>query len=663
MKQESTALLAWSKPRMRKSWASLFLILALVLCNFTISRAQAINQTAVWPSTTWTLSGTYNATALLADPTGVDANLSYDDDAAGIGSTDILQLESPAIDLTAAQTAGENWITISFDYDYNFGDLFDLEYWDADAASWTVLTSIPDNSSTISGWCTSTSYVNFTSDTLDIAAFTATQLSGFKYRFHYDASSVYGWGFCVGPPTILSITPPSCLQPTMITSANITGTTADFSWDAPASGTPVNYHWVVVESGDPLSTIPPTASGTTAHVAGTTTYTEALSGLSGQTSYDVYIVTDCGSMDSSSWIGPTTFTTLCVNINTFPSTEPFDDVPAACWLEGNGGSSSTGPATTGAGDWIEDGFLNNGSTGAARINIYSSADMDWLISPSYEIPAGSSFELSYNVGVVDYASTSLTDPWESDDSVLVMVTTDGGMTWTELLSYHDQNVPSSTGQTESIDLSAYAGETIQFAFVSVEGALNGPSDLDFSIDSLVVGAPVISFALEFENLQAQLIDQHIMIEWSMTGAEQGEAVEVQKYRSNHWETLGSITADNRQNYSYRDGDVEPINTYRISHNDKTSGTVTVMKDGNSAVSIHPNPAGDYVYVELLNQVTDLVIVKIYDMMGREVLSQSIETHSNQVTENVDISRLSAGTYLMRVENAGNTLFSTKLMKR
>ncbi|MEY8847334.1 choice-of-anchor J domain-containing protein, partial [Psychroserpens sp. XS_ASV72] len=181
-----------------------FLLLAMVGC-FWLSYAQTVNEPTNWPNASWTLSGTYDAGALLGDPT-VDANFSYDDDAAGSGSTDILIAESPVIDLTAAVGNGETELTLDFDYNYNLGSVFDLEYYDADAASWVTWQAIADNSSTTSNWCGAIAGTT-TSSVLDVSGFTATQQSGFRYRFNYDASSVFGWGFCISTATLNSAAP------------------------------------------------------------------------------------------------------------------------------------------------------------------------------------------------------------------------------------------------------------------------------------------------------------------------------------------------------------------------------------------------------------------------------------------------------------------------
>ena len=301
----------------------LLTILLVSVCCLTGS-AQTLNQSAAWPNSNWTLSGTFDAGALIADPTGADANWSYDDDAAGSGSTDELQLASPVIDLTPASTAGETLLTITFNYNYNLGAIFDLEYYDADAASWLLLEAIPDNSSTTSNWCGS--LMSFTSQEFDISGFTTTQLSGFQYRFNYNASSVFGWGFCTDAPTITSAAPPACPDPSALSAGAITSNSADLSWTENGSATAWDIELVDITAGG-------TAMGTVTYNDVTNPYTAT--SLAANNDYEFYVRADCGSdnTDVSAWVGPIAFKTLC-NAAAAPFSESFDaGVTPDCWSQ------------------------------------------------------------------------------------------------------------------------------------------------------------------------------------------------------------------------------------------------------------------------------------------------------------------------------------------
>ena len=81
-------------------------------------------------------------------------------------------------------------------YNYNNDDILQFEYWDADASSWNIFYG-PINADTAgaptNNFCSGTTEA-YTTDVLNIAGFTATQLSGFRYRIYFD-DLVGGPGF------------------------------------------------------------------------------------------------------------------------------------------------------------------------------------------------------------------------------------------------------------------------------------------------------------------------------------------------------------------------------------------------------------------------------------------------------------------------------------
>ncbi|MDB2631208.1 GEVED domain-containing protein [Ulvibacter sp.] len=273
------------------------------MCLLTIStiNSQVLNQSANWPNTNWTLTGTYDSGALLADPT-LDSNFSYDDDAAGGGSTDILIATSPSIDLSSAYNAGETLISLSYEYNHNAVYSLNLEWYDADTATWNLLNTLPDNSSSLSNWCAST--VSSTSETLDISSFTTTQQQGFQYRINNDSSSGWGWGFCINSPVITSAAPPSCEDASATMSA-ITATGATATWAA-ANGA-ASYDWEVVPTGSAQGV------GVVASGSGETGLSVSITGLTSNTAYDFLISSDC----TTDYASAVSFTTICDTITSF----------------------------------------------------------------------------------------------------------------------------------------------------------------------------------------------------------------------------------------------------------------------------------------------------------------------------------------------------------
>ena len=306
------------------------LLISLLAFFVWQGNSQILNQAASWPNASWTITGNYNAISLASNPT-LDPNFSYNDAAGGFFSpNDQVIAESPIIDLTAAIAGGESWINIDYEYNMYAAPLFNLEWYDADGMSWIIWDVIPENSTDQSGWCNAT--VSTTSSNLDASSFTPTQLAGFKYRFHYDAPG-YTWGMCVTSPTIISSSPPFCLNPTNLTAINVVDISADLTWDNTGA---LTYN---VEYGPTGFTL---GSGT--QILNTPNNYENISGLSPLTSYEFYVQADCG-IAQSAWIGPFSFTTSCA-VSIAPWTETFTGTTnPLCWTQ----------STTTGGPWVYTG--------------------------------------------------------------------------------------------------------------------------------------------------------------------------------------------------------------------------------------------------------------------------------------------------------------------
>ena len=149
----------------------------------------------------------------------------------------------------------------------------------------------------------------------------------------------------------ISVFEVNCPEPSGLTVANITSTTADISWTA--GGTETAWEVVV----QPIGTGVPTGAGTVAanpYMATT---------LTAVTDYEVYVRADCGAGGFSSWAGPVNFLTAC-DVFVPDYLEDFTTITPNCWDEANDGDPTTGPMNLGASDWNQDGYLNNGFDGA-----------------------------------------------------------------------------------------------------------------------------------------------------------------------------------------------------------------------------------------------------------------------------------------------------------
>ncbi|MDP9960952.1 fibronectin type III domain-containing protein [Chryseobacterium lathyri] len=177
------------------------------------------------------------------------------------------------------------------------------------------------------------------------------------------------------------------------------------------------------------------------------------------------------------------FTTVC-GVITPGYTNNFSSFPGTCWSLANGGTPATGPGTGTTNLWVNDGFLNSGSTGSARINLYTTGRQGWLKSPAFNLSAGG-YRVKFDYGVTGFNVTT-SSVMGSDDVVQFVVSTDGGTTWTVLKTWDTTNTPTNTSNTYIFDLAAYTGTNTVFAVFGSDGTVDDAPDYDFFVDNFVV---------------------------------------------------------------------------------------------------------------------------------------------------------------------------------
>jgi hypothetical protein len=274
---------------------------------------------------------------------------------------------------------------------------------------------------------------------------------------------------------------PTCLAPTALTATNISATAADLGWTENNTAT----SWEVQYGVDGFDQA---TEGTTVTTANNP---YNLSGLDPTTAYDYYVRSNCGSGDGdSAWAGPFSFTTPCAVYNS-GYTEDFTTFIPNCWTEAAGmlAAPTTFTSTTFS-SWTGDGFGNNGTSGAARINIYGGSVDEWLISPSLALTGND--QISFDVAYTDFNNTGVTEEYGVDDVFAVIISTDNGLTWSSANTLRRWDNAGSadsftdfttTGSNFTIDLSSYSG-TVKVAFYSESTVSNADSDL--SIDNFAI---------------------------------------------------------------------------------------------------------------------------------------------------------------------------------
>ncbi|MEQ3667801.1 MAG: choice-of-anchor L domain-containing protein, partial [Olleya sp.] len=378
-----------------------------------------------------------------------------DSDANGNGTLLLETLTSPVFDASAATA-----LFLDFDQYYrNIGaDNAIVEVFDG-----TAWVEVLNQTASIGGFNAPDQ------QHIDITAYANANM---QVRFIYNDADSWAWYWLIDNVLIYNAT---CPNPSGLTLDAVTSTSVDLSWTL--GGTEAAWEVVV----QPAGTGAPTGAGSPA--TDNTLYTDNT--LTPATDYEVYVRANCGA-DLSIWTGPITFTTDCA-IFTPTYLQDFTTIPANCWEVANNGDSTTGPTDLGTSSWANDGYLNNGFTGAYKINLWLAEKSDWLLSPEIDL-TGVPYQVEFDFGVMTFGSTTTAGTLGSDDTVELMITTDNGTTWTVLETFDATSVIPATGLHVVQNLTAYSGTTAQFGIRASEGTVDDPTDNDVFVDNFQVRA-------------------------------------------------------------------------------------------------------------------------------------------------------------------------------
>lgn len=325
---------------------------------------------------------------------------------------------------------------------------------------------------------------------------------GQDYDFHIDNFSV--------------ALPPTCFDISNVTVMNVTDTSATINFDSGNEFCEGNFQYAVTPrlQGFPSAAtsdiVDPSLAGpfpNATFIIGDGVNTG--DALQPHTTYDLYVREQCSPGDFGEWSFPVVFTTRCNDVaSAYPVNIDFaNHIPNACWSESPSGDLTSGPVNTGNSDW-RGGRSYTDISGSVvpsnAIRLYQSDDNEWLMSEIYNLSGSDNDFLTVDVAVTSYqingtSFESNTSNMGSDDAVHLLITDDGGNTWTILDTWDQNNRPLSTGSRSTYNISAYDG-LAQFAFYATDGAVDDIGiDMDFHIGNFIIDATASSESLTLEN--------------------------------------------------------------------------------------------------------------------------------------------------------------------
>ena len=369
----------------------------------------------------------------------------------------------------------------------NFNDL-QLTFWTRPEATWSNLfevgymTSSTDTSTfvplrTFTGATFGASYqqivVSFDSVVTD-------PLNDYYIAFRYtDNGNTWYWFIDDIQVDLVA----SCPAPDSLEVGQVTSTTATLNWTGESSFYTIYYKEVT----DSVWTVLPTVILDSAGYL--------LDNLNPNTSYQWYVASECYDGTLASSAGVSSFTTPCA-IYPAPFIETFDSTSHRpdCWGHYNGlaggvfaDTVALTTVTSSSSGWK---FDNTNVFGArhASLNIYGMYCRYWLVTPEIDLSTLSNPVLTFDLALTDYDNE---DPIESpngqaDDKFMVLISTDGGTTWSAnnaTVWSNDSTADYSyiqiahDGQEVAISLAAYVNQTVTIAFYGESTIGNGDNDL------------------------------------------------------------------------------------------------------------------------------------------------------------------------------------------
>jgi hypothetical protein len=201
-------------------------------------------------------------------------------------------------------------------------------------------------------------------------------------------------------------------------------------------------------------------------------------------------------------------------------------------------------------------------------------------------------------------------------------------------------------------------------------AASGPGGLDLvAVSGIFIETAILP--LKFISFNAVENNGAVNLNWVAANEINVQSYSIeQSFNGTDFSTIGSTTYNNTNSvlnnaYAFTDKAVPPNNNviyYRIKGNDINgnfyySTTIAVnFKSSKNNLLIYPNPIKENLFVSLLNNKNEQVVISIADVVGRNVITQKMDLVKGTNFFNVaEVNKLAKGTYVLYVKKSDNIL--------
>lgn len=164
--------------------------------------------------------------------------------------------------------------------------------------------------------------------------------------------------------------------------------------------------------------------------------------------------------------------------------------------------------------------------------------------------------------------------------------------------------------------------------------------------------------VELSDFYAEIKDRGVLLTWQTLTENNNEGFDIQRSRDGlSWESIGweagQGDSETAQKYTFTDN--RPAlgkSYYRLAQSDFDGKieyspivTVSFYRD---VVSVYPNPVSDVLKITVADDMA-IESVTVYTASGREVM------HETNITDNLNVSRLHKGAYIVAIQVNGETI--------
>ena len=447
----------------------------------------------------------------------------------------------------------------------------------------------------------------------------------------------------------VSIAPLACPAPTNLSVMNITGSSADISWDA--ASTEENWILEYRASGD--------TTWTSVQVSNTPTY--SLSGLTVGIPYQVRVQTVCDVNVQSLWIS-TMFTTFCDAVTTFPFTEDFEHngLMPDCWSQEYVYNNVNWAFQAGG---HNNGYIHNAHSGSYNAFFFAESEdglTTRLVTPILDLSG-----MTEAYVTLWYAQ----QVWgNNQDQLYVYYRSNPNDPWQMLTLYYGT---INTWTRDSLDLPNLSA-TYQLAFVGIANHGFGVLLDDITIDGsntppVVTDPTVLTIAASGVTQTTAILNATINNPDNVTITDKGfewKPADGSTYTQiagtgsdyTFYASLSGLTANTEYRFkayiTYEGGTI---------YGDEISFTTSGVGIDNitlaNSISLMPNPADNYIELSI-NSNVEVKEAIVYNAFGQMI--QMVKLNDNHTR--INLSNMAAGMSFVRV-NGDNVSATKKFIKR